>query len=218
MLHLVIVGAGDHGRTALETTKACNAVAARYQVLGYVDDDPAKQGREVGGAPVLGGLDWIERCGRDGYRYVLALASCPAKRTLADRLERFRLTFETLVHPTATIGSGVDLGRGTIIGAGAVIAFDTVIGDHVTVNLNSTIGHDCVVGTFSTVAPGANVAGKVKLGEGCDIGLNAAVGKGVHVGEWSSVGAGTVVVKDVPPHRQVFGNPARLLPPVGEPT
>jgi sugar O-acyltransferase (sialic acid O-acetyltransferase NeuD family) len=217
MVQLVIIGAGDHGRTALETTKACNAVADRYRVLGYVDDDAAKHGRAVGGAPVLGGLEWIERCGRDGYRYVLAVANCAAKRKLADRLERFQLAFETLVHPAATIGSGVDLGHGTIVGAGAVIAFDTVIGDHVTVNLNSTIGHDCVVARFSTVAPGANVAGKVTLGEGCDIGLNAAVGKGVHVGEWCSVGAGAVVVKDVPAHRQVFGNPARLIPAVGEP-
>ena len=50
--------------------------------------------------------------------------------------------------------------------------------------------------------------------EGCDVGLNATVSKGLHVGEWSSIGPGTVVIKGVAAGQHVFGNPARVVPPL----
>jgi maltose O-acetyltransferase len=47
--------------------------------------------------------------------------------------------------------------------------------------------------------------------KGAWIGAGAIVLSGVTVGEYSIVGAGSVVIKDVPAHATVVGNPARLL-------
>ncbi len=46
---------------------------------------------------------------------------------------------------------------------------------------------------------------------GASIGARAVVLPGVDVGQWAIIGAGAVVIRDVPAHRVVAGNPARLL-------
>jgi sugar O-acyltransferase (sialic acid O-acetyltransferase NeuD family) len=211
---IVIIGAGDHGRGALEIFREASRYGGHYDVLGFVDDAMSKQGTAVGGLPVLGGLSWITDRVRQRLSYVIAIADTRAKQTIADRLRPFGLTYVSVVHPSAFIGSGVRLAPGALINAGVIIAYDTVIGEHTTINLNATVGHDCIVGRFSTVAPGANIAGKVHIDEGCDVGMNATVSKGLRVGEWSSIGPGTVVIRSVEPRQHVFGNPARVVAPV----
>jgi sugar O-acyltransferase (sialic acid O-acetyltransferase NeuD family) len=208
---VVIIGAGDHGRGALEIFREASRHGCKYDVLGFLDDSQQKQGVTVGGLPVLGGLDWIHDQHRPEIGYVIGIADTRAKQRIAQRLDERSLTFVSVVHPSAFIANGVRVAPGALINAGVAIAYDTLIEEHTTVNLNATIGHDCVVGRFSTVAPGTNIGGRVRLGEGCDIGLNAAVGKGLQIGEWSSIGPGTVVIKDVAPGQSVFGNPARTV-------
>jgi len=210
---VVIIGAGDHGRGALEIFREASRHGTHRDVLGFVDDAPAKQGCAVGGLPVLGSLSWIREQHRPGFVYVIAIADTRAKRAIAEQLRPWSLAFVSAAHPAAFVGSGVRLGPGALINAGVTIAYDTVIGEHTTVNLNATIGHGCVVGRFSTVAPGANIAGTVRIDEGCDVGMNATVSKGLHVGEWSSIGPGTVVIRDVAAGQQLFGNPARVVAP-----
>ena len=208
---VVIIGAGDHGRGALEIFREASRHGCKYDVFGFLDDSQQKQGVMVGGLPVLGGLDWIHDQHRPEIGYVIGIADTRAKQRIAQRLDERSLTFVSVVHPSAFIANGVRVAPGALINAGVAIAYDTLIEEHTTVNLNATIGHDCVVGRFSTVAPGTNIGGRVRLGEGCDIGLNAAVGKGLQIGEWSSIGPGTVVIKDVAPGQSVFGNPARTV-------
>lgn len=212
---VVIIGAGDHGRGTLEIFREASRNGSAWEVLGFVDDSPAKQGAVVGGLPVLGGLSWISDHQGPGIGYVIAIADTRTKQAIAERLLQWPLTFVSIAHPAAFIGNGVFLAPGALINAGATIAYDTIIGEHTTVNLNATIGHDCVLGRFSTVAPGANIAGKVHVGEGCDVGMNVTIGKGLDVGEWSSIGPGTVVIKNVAPRQRVFGNPARVVAPAG---
>ena len=208
---VVIIGAGDHGRGALEIFREASRHGCQYDVLGFLDDSQQKQGVTVGGLPVLGRLDWIHDQHRPEIGYVIGIADTRAKQRIAQRLDERSLTFVSAVHPSAFIANGVRVAPGALINAGVAIAYDTLIEEHTTVNLNATIGHDCVVGRFSTISPGTNIGGRVRLGEGCDIGLNAAVGKGLQIGEWSSIGPGTVVIKDVAPGQSVFGNPARTV-------
>ena len=46
---------------------------------------------------------------------------------------------------------------------------------------------------------------------GASIGANATILCGITIGEGAMVGAGAVVLKDVPPHAVVVGNPARII-------
>ena len=209
---VVIIGAGDHGRGVLEILREASRTDPRFDVIGFLDDAPAKQGASIAGVSVLGGIDWIRSSREPDVHYVIAVADTRAKAQIARRLDQQALTFVAAIHPSVILAGGVRVEPGTILNAGVVVAYDTLICAHSTVNLNATVGHDCILGRFSTVAPGANIAGHVQLGEGCDVGMNATVAAGLTIGEWSSIALGSVVMRDIAAGQRVFGNPARLIP------
>lgn len=62
------------------------------------------------------------------------------------------------VHPTAVIGRGVRIGRGTVVRAGAVVS------DH------ATIGVDCVIGPNVTVHEYSVIGDRCRLAAGCVVG------------------------------------------------
>jgi sugar O-acyltransferase (sialic acid O-acetyltransferase NeuD family) len=182
-------------------------------VLGFVDDDPAWQGKALGGYPVLGSLAWLS----DNRHRVLCLyyglGSPAQRRKVSETVDPLRLPLPPLLHPSALLHGDVTLGDGAYVGAGVVIAHATTLGRRVLVNLNATIGHDVVLEDDVSVGPGANLGGGVRVGEGAFVGMNASLIPGVTVGPWSEVAAGSAVLKPVSAGHRVMGNPARDLGP-----
>lgn len=131
------------------------------------------------------------------------------------------------VHPSAFVMGNLDLagGCGTLsdnlsIGAGSVI------GDHVSINLdarvrlgtNVSIGPHVLIYTAThPIGPGSNrrvgrvLARPVTIDDGSWVGLRATILPGVTIGKGAIVAAGAVVEEDVPPHSYVQGNPARVV-------
>ena len=101
------------------------------------------------------------------------------------------------IHPGATIGEGlfIDHGMGVVIGETAEIGNNVTLYQDVTLGgtgkdvgkRHPTIGDNVVVGS------GAKVLGPFTVGEG------------------SKIGASAVVLKEVPPHCTVVGNPGRVV-------
>ena len=209
---VIIIGAGDHGRGALEIFKASNKRRLEYDVVGFVDDDPSKFQRKIDGVPVLGPVSGLKKQLNGNLSYILAISQCGTKRQIIEVLGSLPLNFINAIHPTAIIGSDVQMGSGNIIAAGAVIAYNTVFKTHITINLNTTVGHDCLINEYVTIAPGVNIGGRVRLDQGCDIGPNCTISKGVTIGNWSCLGPSTVVLKEIAPMKNYFGNPARPVP------
>ena len=48
----IVIGAGQAGRTIVQAIK--ENLPSEYQLVGYVDDDPSKQGQVIEGVPVIG--------------------------------------------------------------------------------------------------------------------------------------------------------------------
>ena len=218
MSHLVIVGAGGHGREVLDVVEAANAQARRdggavVEVLGFVADHADEPLLARRGVPHLGTVDDLV-AGRIGQlaepvALVLAIGDPSTRRTLAQRISATAHPWtEALVHPQASLGGDVQLGEGTVVAAGARITTNVRIGQHVQVNVNAVVSHDCRVADHATLSPGSLVNGSVTLGEGAFLGTGAIVTPGRRVGDWAVVGAGAVVVADVPDDVTVVGVPA----------
>jgi len=76
---VIIVGAGDAGEMVFRELR--NNARIGYLPVGFIDDDPEKQGRRIHGVPVLGGRDKIvelvERLQID--QIMVAIPSAPAE-------------------------------------------------------------------------------------------------------------------------------------------
>jgi sugar O-acyltransferase (sialic acid O-acetyltransferase NeuD family) len=207
---LVIAGIGGMAREARQIADDINADGRRWNILGFLDDDPDREGTPVHEFAVLGGRGWLTS--RSRVAVALGIGKSPYRRPFDRWLEaNGGNEIATLIHPSADVGARVEIGAGSLICQGVVITTDARLGRCVIVNVSSTLAHDDVVADYVTIAPGAHIAGAVHLDEGADLGIGCTVNQGLTVGRWSIVGAGAAVVQDVPPNSTVVGVPAREI-------
>jgi sugar O-acyltransferase (sialic acid O-acetyltransferase NeuD family) len=207
---LLLVGPGGLGREAAEAVRAINAVHPTWNLLGFLDDDPAKQGTAVDGVPVLGPSALVRE--HPEAKVVL----CPgrpdnyvARRTLAERLGLSDDRYATVIHPNAAIGTTCEIGVGSVILAHTDLTAGVRVGRHVVVMPQVVLTHDAVVEDWATIASGVRLGGGAHVAEGAYLGSGACLREGIRVGAWAMVGMGSVVTRDVPAERLWFGTPAR---------
>jgi sugar O-acyltransferase (sialic acid O-acetyltransferase NeuD family) len=208
---LVIVGAGGLGREIAWLTERINAKEPQWNLLGFLDDDPALHGKSVNGYPVIGGCQDIPAKGE--LFAVCAIGAAAVRQKVTDRLKDIAptLRFATLIDPCAVVSPRVTVGEGAVICAGAVVTVDISIGKHVLISSACTVGHDTVLSDHVTLYPGANVAGNVLLERGVEVGTGAQIIQGKRVGAHAIIGAGAVVVGDLPDRCTAVGVPARPI-------
>jgi sugar O-acyltransferase (sialic acid O-acetyltransferase NeuD family) len=212
---LVIIGAGGHAREILDLALAQNRIETTWNVRGtLVDAAFAAEADRWPGPPRLGDLAWLTEPNLRGCALIVAIGDPAVRARIVREIDSgctHSPTYATLVHPSAVIGSRVELAEGVVVGAGSVLTCDIMIGRHAHINVASSLAHDCRVDEFATLAPGVNVAGWVHVGAGVEIGTGAIVIPKVQIGEGAVVGAGSTVTRDVAPKTTVVGTPARPI-------
>ncbi len=208
-MRVAIVGAGGFGREVLQWIEDVNRANARFAVVGFLDDAEDKHGAEVAGLPVLGPVEWLADHLDVGV--FVAVGGPAVKRRLAERCAGLGAQFPTLVHPSAVVGRGVDLGVGCIVCPSVILSCDIRLGRLVTINLAATIGHDAQIGDYVTVAPGVHLSGFARIGVGSEIGSGVSVVPNTEIGRWSVVGAGAVVAANLPDNCTAVGVPAKPI-------
>lgn len=212
MRDLVVYGASGFGQQVMFWVEDANAADPRFNVLGFVDDDPSAHGALRTGQPVLGGEQWLADRARAGAVAVaMGVAGPTVKQGVVGRLEGLAVEFPAVVHPSAVVSRHAHLERGALIGPGNVVSVNVTVGEFATVNTSCTLGHDARVGAYATLLPGVNVSGKVVVGSGVSVGTGAAITQEVEIGEQATVGAGATVLGDLPPGCTAVGTPARPL-------
>ncbi|MFU8803159.1 MAG: acyltransferase [Bradymonadaceae bacterium] len=143
-----------------------------------------------------------------------------------------------IIDEGARIGEGTKVWHWVHVCAGAQIGNDCVLGQNVFVAGTVRIGDGVKIQNNVSVYDGVIVEDDVFLGpsmvftnvvnprafvskkdefkatlvrRGATIGANATILCGVEIGEYAFVGAGSVVIRDVPSHGLVVGNPARRI-------
>jgi acetyltransferase-like isoleucine patch superfamily enzyme len=118
------------------------------------------------------------------------------------------------------IGTFVEIQKGAKIGSRCKISSHSFICEGVTLEDEVFVGHNV---TFTNDRyPRATANGKLQtdtdwacvstlVKRGASIGSGAVLLCGITVGENALIGAGSVVVRDVPAHTVVAGNPARVV-------
>ena len=119
---------------------------------------------------------------------------------------------------------GARIGRGCSLGQNVFVGNRVVIGDNVKIQNNVSVYDDVTLedGVFcgpsmvftNVYNPRARVERKSEyrptlVREGATLGANCTIVCGVTIGAHAFVGAGSVIIRDVPDHALMVGNPAR---------
>jgi sugar O-acyltransferase (sialic acid O-acetyltransferase NeuD family) len=209
---LVLVGSGGFGRETAEVVRAINAHARRWDLLGFLDDDPSRWETTISGTPVLGGIDELARL--PDARAVVCTGhpgDFGSKRRVVERLALAAERYATLVHPAAALPASCRLGAGTVVLAGVVMTADVDVGAHVGVMPQAVLTHDDRLEDFTTVGAGARVAGAVHVAQGAYLGAGCLIRENRTIGPGALVGMGAVVTRDVPGGEVWAGVPARFI-------
>lgn len=200
MKQLVIIGASGHGKVVADIAKKNG-----YDQIVFLDDKESLT--NCGSYTVVG------KCGSYAdyaCDIIVAIGNPFVREMFLKELERNGKNIPILIHPNATIGEDVEIGKGTVIVAGAVVNSGAVIGKGCIINTGASVDHDCTLADYVHISVGAHVAGTVSIGERTWIGAGATVSNNVSICAECMIGAGAVVVKDISEKGTYVGVPARI--------
>lgn len=157
--NLLIIGAGQYGRLALEIARAMGC----FGKIAFLDDLYA-----MGATPeIVGNICDIVKFAPD-FRYgFVAIGNPDLRSKLMTLLDSVGVTPVTLIHPTAyvspsarlqqgccvepnaTVQTGTFLGKATFVSSGAVIRHDATVRDFCHIDCNAVV-ESCAVVPAST--------------------------------------------------------------------
>lgn len=211
MKELVIIGAGGFGREVAWLVEEINEIGNEWNLLGFIDEDKEKYGKDLNGYRILGGFEYLD--GKKNIYYVCAIGNSKIKRNIIEnKCIKYNIKPATLIHPSVIMSKKYnEIGEGCIIGAGSIITINTEIGNHVIINIDCTVGHDVVINNYATIYPSVNISGNCYIGECAELGTGTQIIQGKRIGSNSIIGAGSVVVKDIDSNKTAVGVPAKVI-------
>ena len=137
-----------------------------------------------------------------------------------------RIGARAIIGDQACVRERCSVGDDVVIGRGSLVENDTTVGDRTKIQADayvtaySTLEEDVFIAP-RVITTNDNFMGRTEkrhalrkgptIRRGARVGAGAVLCPAVEIGAEAFVGAGAVVVKDVPPHALVVGNPARVL-------
>jgi sugar O-acyltransferase (sialic acid O-acetyltransferase NeuD family) len=203
-----VYGAGGHAKIVLAAIEA----ESRSTVVGLLDDDEAKHGQATYGYPVLGGTEQLSVLRGQGISdAVVAIGNNMRRTEIAQLLAASGFRLHRVIHPTATLLRGCNIGDGTVVLVQAFIGADAIVGSNSIVSVGVVVGHDSILGSGAHLCPGVRLGGATRIGDRAFLGMGAVVVPQGRVGHDAVVGANAVVIDDVPDFATVVGIPARIV-------
>ena len=209
MKNLVIIAAGGCGREVFQWAKDINEKENRWNIKGFLDDNPnALEGLKCD-ATILANIDNYEIQLND--EFVCCIGNSNVRKKVVEKLKAKGATFATLIHPNAVIADSCTLGEGVIIYPYALISDNAVIGDQCIINMYSSVAHDSVLGEYCTISAHCDVTGMCKLGDRVFMGTTSNMVPSSKIGDDVYICAGSTVMGRVRAGNKVLGNPAKIV-------
>ncbi|WP_026894272.1 acetyltransferase [Clostridiisalibacter paucivorans] len=187
---LIIIGASGHGKVVADIAIKMN----KWQSIAFLDDD--------GSIKTSMGLEVISKTTdtfiyKDEADFFVAIGNNTTREKIQKKLIDEGISVVSLIHPSAVIGTDVEIGIGTVVMAGAVINSSTKIGKGCIINTSCSLDHDNLIEDYVHISPGVGIAGSVSIGKSTWLGIGSVVSNNVNICSGCKVGAGAVVVNDI---------------------
>lgn len=224
MKNLILIGASGIALEIIDAVEAINAVGPAWNIIGILDDDPARQGELFyRGIEIIGSSQEAGRhIGTDTYFLIsfCSVRNFMLRPAYAERLIQTYpdIRFATVIHPLAWISPTARIGSGVFLAPHIVVDAHACIGNHCIGLFGSVISRRVTIGDFGFVSAGVNIMGSVQVGVCCFLGVRTTII--CDVGKQVLVNAGALVSRPVPDHAIVqsppcgditcFENPAKM--------
>lgn len=206
MVNIIIVGAGGLGREIFGYVQDCISSGKPWKIKGFIDDNPnALQGYKYE-TKIISSMENYLPSPDDTL--VCAIGNPKIKKEKVEMLLARGAKFETLIHPTAYIGSNVAIQEGAIICPRVSLTCDISVGRFAMLNIATGCGHDSQIGDFATISGFCDITGFCKVGEGAFLASHVSMIPNSEIGKWSKVGIGSTVILKIKDNESAFGNPA----------
>ena len=201
---LIIIGASGHGKVVADIAIKMN----KWQSIVFLDDDQAIK--------ISIGLEVIGKTAdaftyKDEADFFVAIGNNAVREKVQEKLIEDGLNVVSLIHPSAVIGTDVEIGIGSVVMAGVVANSSTRIGKGCIINTSSSLDHDNVIEDYVHISPGVRTAGSVEIGKRTWVGIGSVISNNVNICSGCKVGAGAVVVKDITEPGTYVGVPVRRV-------
>ncbi|MFI3163505.1 MAG: acetyltransferase [Bacillota bacterium] len=196
---VVIIGASGHGKVIADII-----IKSGDKVVGFLDDDTTKK---IWNIPTLGAVCDYAKYASD-CKFIVAIGNNTIRKNIMETLE---CDWYNAIHPTATIGYGVEYGNGIVLMANAVVNSDAKICDGVIINTNASVDHDCQIGKCAHISVNSAIAGGCKIGSEVFVGAGATIKNNINISDKITIGAGATVVNDLYEAGTYIGTPAKKM-------
>lgn len=211
-MHKVIIwGASGHAKVLREFIGALG-----YELVALFDTDP-KVTSPFADVPLYYGMEgferWRETCleGQPGGLVAIGGARGKTRLQIQELLGSKGVMPVTAIHPTAFVADNAIVALGGQVLVNSTVCVNVQVGKGCIINTAASVDHDCVLGVGVHIAPRGTLAGCVTVGDFSFVGAGAVVLPRIHIGANVIVGAGSVVTRNVPDGKVVYGNPARII-------
>lgn len=206
MINVIIIGSGAVAAEVCSYIRDINKTAIeKINVKGFIDDNP--ENFKINAVkykfdePYLGTSDSCEF--NNENKFVFGFANIKSRLNFLDKDIAKKISFITIIHPTALVADTAIIGDGNIIYPNCVIGPNATIGNNNIFTSYSFISHDCHVGDnnfFST----SGLSGNVTVGDNNFFGIRVTVIPEVTIGSNNLIQAGMTIDKNVSDDETVF--------------
>ena len=208
---LGIYGASGLGTEYHALAEVNNGYGHHWDGFVFVDDDPEKIGTTLVGLPVISFEQAMNRYGKDGIEFILAIGEPAVKDIVFKKLCDAGCEVTSIIHHELKLTHGFRHGKGLVVQARSSMPPNSNYGNNVLIQGNAIMGHNLVLGDNVVISSLSFVGGDITIGRNAYIAPGSCIRNGLHIGENAIVGMGAVVTKDVPDNAVVVGNPAKIL-------
>jgi sugar O-acyltransferase (sialic acid O-acetyltransferase NeuD family) len=204
MKDVIIIGAGGHAAEIDEYIIYSQKVTGNleFNIIGFLDDNPANYSRYRFSAPLLGGVR--DHKVINGHGYIIGIANLKYRRLFVDRYKAEGAYFVLFIHCGAYVSRSAVFGEGSIIGPNVNIGPNARIGKYTLINSRCSLGHDTIVGDYNFISPNVCFSGFTSVGDENLFGINSATIPGIKVGNLNKVAAGMILDKNIGNDTVVF--------------
>lgn len=198
MQKLVIYGTGPVAKFVLNTIYEINYPEfSDWEVIGFLEENKNVRNKTFCALPILGDHTWVKS--NEEISVVVSLSDLNLKEEYVKKMVFLNpeINFPAIIHPSAWVSEGAEIGIGSIVYPGVCIDTDTTIGRFNFLDKNCTVGYNCITKDFITFSSGVHIGNTNTIERNCFWGTGSMSAESIRVQQNTIVTPGALVSNDL---------------------